>query len=154
MGKLKEIINAEKLNNAKIYDFLHGQDFEDALNISDCFLVSLTEGLTGLCVPSKTYSYMMAGRPIIAIMGRDSDIVRDLEESNCGYAVEVGEHLKLVTAIEELHGDLDKRKLMGKNCRGVFLQKYTKEQCTQQYVYMMKNVLEGEVTCLKIEPYL
>lgn len=143
MSKLKDIIKEENLDNVKIYDFLHGQDFEDALNISDCFLVSLTDGLTGLCVPSKTYSYMMAGKPIIAIMGKDSDIVRDLEQSNCGYAMEVGEYSKLVSSVKELHSDSNKRKLMGENCRKVFLEKYTKEQCTQQYVDMMKKILEA-----------
>lgn len=143
MGKLKEIIKEENLDNVKIYDFLHGQDFEDVLNISDCFLVSLTEGLTGLCVPSKTYSYMMAGKPIIAIMGKNSDIVRDLEQFNCGYSMEVGEHKKLVKAIEELYSNNDNRKLMGENCRRVFLEKYTKEKCTQQYIDMMKNILEA-----------
>ena len=142
MGKIKEIIKEEKLDNVTIYDFLHGQDFEDALNISDCFLVSLTDGLTGLCVPSKTYSYMMAGKPIIAIMGKDSDIVRDLEKYNCGYAMEVGEYSKLVSSIKELHSNSYNRKLMGENCREVFLAKYTKEKCTQQYVDMMKNILE------------
>lgn len=143
MSKLKDIIKEENLDNVKIYDFLHGKDFEDALNISDCFLVSLEEGLTGLCVPSKTYSYMMAGKPIIAIMGKDSDIVRDLEQYNCGYAMEVGEHAKLVNAIEELHRNSDNRKLMGENCRKIFLEKYTKKKCTQQYVNMMKDILEA-----------
>lgn len=143
MGNLKKIIKEENLENVKIFDFLHDQDFEDALNISDCFLLSLTDGLTGLCVPSKTYSYMMAGKPIIAIMGKYSDIVRDLEEHNCGYGMEVGEHSKLVSNIQELYSDVDKRKLMGENCRKVFLKKYTKEQCTQQYVNMMKEILEA-----------
>lgn len=143
MGKLKEIVKEEKLYNITIYDFLHGQDFEDALKISDCFLVSLTEGLTGLCVPSKTYSYMMAGKPIIAIMGKDSDIVRELEQHSCGYTMEVGEHSKLVNAIKELYSNSDNRKLMGENCRKIFLEKYTKEKCTQQYVDMIKKVLEG-----------
>lgn len=143
MGKLKEIVKEEKLDNVTIYDFLHGQDFEDALEISDCFLVSLTEGLTGLCVPSKTYSYMMAGKPIIAIMGKNSDIVRELEQHNCGYTMEVGEDSKLVNAIKELHSNSDNRKLMGENCRKIFLEKYTKEKCTQQYVDMIKKVLEG-----------
>ncbi len=143
MGKLKEIVKEEKLYNITIYDFLHGQDFEDALKISDCFLVSLTEGLTGLCVPSKTYSYMMAGKPIIAIMGKDSDIVRELEQHSCGYTMEVGEHSKLVNAIKELYSNSDNRKLMGENCRKIFLERYTKEKCTQQYVDMIKKVLEG-----------
>lgn len=143
MGLLKKAVEREKLNNVTVYDFLHGQDFQDALNISDCFLVSLADGLTGLAVPSKTYSYMMASKPVIAIMGRDSDIVKDLIDNDAGYAMEVGETEKLVCAINELKNNEAKRKKMGNNCRKVFLEKYTKERCTRQYVDMMKSILEA-----------
>ena len=143
MDSLKNIVDKEELKNVTIFDFLHGQDFQDALNISDCFLVSLAEGLTGLAVPSKTYSYMMAGKPVIAIMGQDSDIARDLKDNDAGYSMKVGESDKLVNAINELKDNEYKRKQMGQNCRNVFLGKYTKEHCTQQYVNMMKKILEA-----------
>ena len=144
MNYIKDIVKEENLHNVKIFDFLHGQDFEDALNISDCFIVSLAEGLTGLCVPSKTYSYMMAGKPILAIMEKDSDIVRDIEQHNCGYVIQNGGYLNLAKAIEELYTNSIKRKLMGENSRKIFLEKYTKEKCTKQYVDMMKNLLGVE----------
>ena len=142
MEMLKNIVKKENLNNVSIFDFLHGQDFQDALNISDCFIVSLADGLTGLAVPSKTYSYMMASKPVIAIIGEESDIARDLTDNNAGYAMQVGESSKLVSAIKELCDDKDKREYMGENCRNVFLEKYTKEHCTQQYVNMMQRILE------------
>lgn len=142
MEKLKDIVVKESLKNVTVFDFLHGQDFLDALDISDCFVVSLAEGLTGLCVPSKTYSYMMAGKPVIAIMGADSDIVRDLNENNAGFAIQVGDSSKMVSAIKELR-DHKKRIKMGENCRNVFLQKYTKSHCTQKYIEMVKRVLEA-----------
>lgn len=143
MKVLKEIIEKESLYNVRIFDFLHGQDFQDALNISDCFIVSLADGLTGLAVPSKTYGYMMASKPVIAIIGADSDIAKDLTNNNAGYSMQVGESLKLVSAILELKDDKGKREAMGRNCRNVFLEKYTKEHCTKQYVDMMRKILEG-----------
>lgn len=142
MPLLKKVIKEENLNNIYIYDFLHGDDFQDALAISDCFIVSLAEGITGLAVPSKTYSYMMAGRPIIAIMDEHSDIVRELIENEAGYNINNGDSFKLVDVIEELYHDIKKRKCMGKNCRNIFLQKYTKKICTQQYVHLLGKVLE------------
>ncbi|MBS4200599.1 glycosyltransferase family 4 protein [Bacillus sp. FJAT-49732] len=143
MGVLKTIVEEENLNNVSVFDFLHGQDFQDALNISDCFIVSLVDGLTGLAVPSKTYSYMMAGKPVIAIIGNESDIAKDLTENNAGYSMEVGESSKVVGAINELLEDKVKLSYMGENCRKVFLEKYTKDHCTQQYVKMMRKTLEG-----------
>lgn len=142
MGTLKSVVEKENLKNVSIFDFLHGQDYEHALNISDCFIVSLAEGLTGLAVPSKTYSYMMASKPVMAVIGKDSDIAKDLIDNNAGYAMEVGESSKLVSAIIELRDDKGKRELMGKNCRDIFVKKYTKEHCTQQYVNMMQKILE------------
>jgi glycosyltransferase involved in cell wall biosynthesis len=141
METLKNIIEKEKLDNVYVFGFLHGQDFQDALNISDCFLVSLAEGVTGLGVPSKTYSYMMVGKPIIAIMGEDSDITRDLIDNNAGYSMQVGESMKLVSAIKELRDNNLKQEIMGENCRNIFLKKYTKEICTQKYIDMMKNII-------------
>lgn len=144
MQILKDIVEIETLNNVTIFDFLHGQDFQDALNISDCFIVSLADGVTGLAVPSKTYSYMMAAKPVLAIIDEDSDIARDLIDNNAGYSMQVGESSKLVNAIIELRDDKEKRDSMGRNCRDVFLDKYTKEHCTKQYVDMIEGILEGQ----------
>lgn len=141
MAAIKSIVVEEGLSNVTVLGFLHGQDYQDALHISDLFIVSLLDGLTGLAVPSKTYSYMMAGKPVIAIMGDDSDIARDLQSNHAGFVVQVGEASKLVEAIIELRDDTDRRREMGLNCRAVFASKYTKEICTQKYVEMMKRVL-------------
>lgn len=142
MGILKSKIKEENLKNVTVFDFLHGEDFQYALNISDCFLVSLINGLTGLAVPSKTYSYMMAGKPIIAIMGRNTDISRDLIENNAGYVIEVGQVSELINVINDLKDNSEKRYKMGENCRKIFLNKYTKDKCTKMYVDMMKELLE------------
>lgn len=142
IGQMKKVIKQESLENVTIYDFLHGQDFQDALNISDCFLVSLEKDLTGLAVPSKTYSYMMAGKPIISIMGKESDISKDLLNNNAGYVIESGENEQLVSAIEEVKNNECKRKQMGQNSRRIFLDKYTTQKCTQQYVNLINKVLE------------
>lgn len=142
MDMLKEIVTQEELKNISIFDYLHGNDFQDALDVSDCFVVSLAEGLNGLAVPSKTYSYMMAGKPVLAIMDESSDIAKDLINNEAGFALKVGESKKLASAIKELRSNEEKRKVMGRNCKQVFLEKYTQQHCTQQYINMMQKVLE------------
>ena len=144
IDQLRKSVNEEHLDKAVVYDFLHGQDFQDALNISDVFLVSLSNGLTGLAVPSKTYSYMMAGKPIIAIMGVQSDISKDLLENKAGFAMEVGEVDKLVNSITKLKKDKKLRIEMGANIRRVFEEKYTTEKATSKYVEMIKEALEDK----------
>lgn len=147
MERLRRAIKDECLSNSVVYDFLHGQDFQDALNISDSFIVSLAEGVTGLAVPSKTYSYMMAGKPVIAIMGIESDISKDLLQNNAGFTMEVGQVDKLINSILKLKIDKQLKSEMGLNIRRLFEQKYTKEKATSKYAGMMKAVLKETEFC-------
>lgn len=98
---LKEIVKREQLKNVEILDFLQGKDFEDALEISTCSVVSLEKGLAGLCVPSKTYSYIEAGIPIIAIM-EESDITRDIQEYQNGFVFKQGDSNALSNVLRNL----------------------------------------------------
>jgi len=139
MEKLKQIVREEKLDNIAIHTFLRGKEFQDALAISDCALVSLAKGVTGLCVPSKTYSYMMQGIPLLAIMD-ECDIVRDVE-NGAGCWVRNEEEGKLADIIRELSRDREKVQTMRRRCREIYLHNYTKEICTQKYVALFRELL-------------
>ena len=139
MEKLKQIVSEEGISNIVIHDFLHGKNFRDALAVSDCALVSLEKGATGLCVPSKTYSYMMQGIPLLAIMD-ESDIVRDIEEG-AGLWVRNGESMKMAEAIRQLKDDPERQRNMRQTCRRIYLEKYTTDICTQKYVTLFRNLL-------------
>ena len=139
MEKLKQIVTEEGLENIQICDFLHGEKFQDALAISDCALVSLEKGVTGLCVPSKTYSYMMQGIPLLAIMD-ECDIVRDVEKG-AGCWVRNGESQRLASLIQELSADPSRVENMRRTCRAQYLSQYTKEICTDKYVALFQKHL-------------
>lgn len=139
MEDLKRITAEEKIPNIAIYDFLHGEDFRDALAVSDCAFVSLEAGATGLCVPSKTYSYMMQGIPLLAIMD-EGDIVRDIE-AGAGRWVRNGDSDGLAQAIREMRDDPETHAVMRKTCRQLYLNKYTTEICTDQYVSLFRELL-------------
>lgn len=139
MEKLKQIVQEEKLENIAIHTFLRGKEFQDALAISDCALVSLAKGVTGLCVPSKTYSYMMQGIPLLAIMD-ECDIVRDVE-NGAGCWVRNEEEGQLADIIRELSRDREKVQTMRHKCREIYLHNYTKEICTQKYVALFRELL-------------
>ena len=139
MEKLKQIVSEEAIRNIKICEFLHGQDFQDALAISDCALVSLERGATGLCVPSKTYSYMMQGIPLLAVMD-ECDIVRDIE-SGAGMWVRNGESEKLADCIRTLRDNPERLAQMRKTCRELYLENYTTEISTKKYVTLFRSLL-------------
>ena len=138
MDELKKTVADHKVENIQICDFLHGQDFQDALQISDCALVSLAKGVTGLCVPSKTYSYMMQGIPLLAIMD-PGDIVRDIE-AGAGAWVRNGEGRKLADVIRDMKDHPNQVAQMRTVCRNLYLEHYTHPICTGKYVELFCNL--------------
>ena len=136
---LKQAIREEHLENARVLDYLHGKDYQDALQISSAALISLNPGTTGLCVPSKTYSYMMEGIPLIAIMD-ECDIVNDIRQG-AGVHLRNGESARLAQLIRSLQAQPETLSSMRETCRKLYLENYTPEICTEKYVSLFRSLL-------------
>ena len=137
---LKAAIQEEHLENARVLDYLHGKDYQDALQISGAALISLEPGTTGLCVPSKTYSYMMEGIPLLAIMD-ECDIVRDTR-SGAGRDLRSGQGQTLADTIRQLRENPETLTAMRQRCREIYLEKYTPEKCLPKYQALFQELLE------------
>ncbi len=134
-----DVIKSENLKNAYLYDFLKGKDYLDALRISDCAVISLEKGLTGLCVPSKTYGNMMQGLPILAVMEK-SDIGDDVN-NGAGYHITGNSSEMLIKAIEEMKNNPSECVEKGKKCRMIYLEKYTPDVCLEKYVKLFETII-------------
>lgn len=140
--KIKKYKKDNKLNNIFIFDYLHGQDFEDALSISDILVVTLKKELSGLAVPSRVYSFMMSGKPIISIMGKDTYISKELINKDIGYCIEPNDIEGLIQIIEVLKNNQIERVKKGKNARKLFKEKYNKNISTAKYVNLMHELFD------------
>lgn len=141
MPRIKELKEKERISNLNVFEFLHGKDFSDVLKISDCYLVSLIDGLYGLCAPSKTYSYFMTGRPVICVMDDRTEIAQDVIQNNSGFVVKNGDSKALAEYITKLKNDKDMASRMSKNARKIFLSKYEKEICLTEYHSLIAQLL-------------
>jgi len=139
LPRLREAVEQEGLDNVTVCGFLHGKDFQDALEIAGCAVVSLAPGLTGVCVPSKTYSYMMKGIPLLVLMG-PSDIAADAE-NGAGFRVDNGDSAALAGAIRRLRDDPVLCARMRQTCRALYEEKYTTERSTARYVELFHSLL-------------
>ncbi len=142
LAHMKQAVQEMGMRNAVFHGFLRGQDFQDALAASDCALISLEKGLTGLCVPSKTYSYMMQGIPLLAIMD-DSDIVRHIA-SGAGQWTVNGDGEALARKLRDMAAAPDELARMRRICRQIYLENYTTPICTGKYVKLLNSLLRKE----------
>lgn len=103
------------------------------LNACDISILSLVSGMLGLAVPSRTYNLMAAGKPIIALVSKASEVAMVIREEGIGWVVEPGVVEKTVQAILEAK---ENRKLlleMSVRARRAAETKYSSEIILRQF---------------------
>jgi colanic acid biosynthesis glycosyl transferase WcaI len=78
---------ARGLDNVIFVDMQPAERLPEVLAAADIHLVPLKKGLAASSVPSKTYSIMAAGRPLVASVDAGSEVERLVERSSAGIAV-------------------------------------------------------------------
>jgi glycosyltransferase involved in cell wall biosynthesis len=141
-NELIKFIQDNNLKNCKIYDYLSGDDFNDALTISDLCIVSLKKDLCGLAVPSKTYSYYQAKKPVIAIMDKKMDIAKQINKFSLGFSVESNESKQLIKYLLSIQSDREKIEQMKNNLNIMYDELFLKEIQLEKYVNIFKELLE------------
>lgn len=143
-GKEKEKL--EKLSkenkNIIVKGFLTGNEFQEALSITDVFIVSLESGLGGLAVPSKTYSYIQVGKPIISIMEKSTELSQDISQYNMGISVTNGDYSKIVEEVIDLYNNPNRLKEMEINVKNIFDKKYNTSIQLKKYDTMINELLK------------
>ena len=89
----------------------------EVLATGDIHVVPLRKGLGAVSVPSKTYSILAAGRPVVAAIDPGTEVPRMLSASAAGIAVPPDEIEPFVAAIRTLLADAQERDRMGGNAR-------------------------------------
>jgi colanic acid biosynthesis glycosyl transferase WcaI len=78
---------ASDLANVRFAGYIPIERLSELLASGDVHVVPLKAGLGRVSVPSKTYSIMAAGRPVVAAIDPDTAVPRILAESGGGLAV-------------------------------------------------------------------
>ena len=99
--------------NLRFADYIEPSRLSELLATGDIHVVPLRRGLGRVSVPSKTYSIMAAGRPVVAAIDPDTAVPRILAESGGGIAVPPDDAPAFVEAIRLLVEDPDRGTRLG-----------------------------------------
>ncbi len=99
--------SAEGITNLRFAGYQPVERLPEVLASGDVHVVPLRAGLGDVSVPSKTYSSLAAGRPVVASIDADTEIPRLLAASGAGSAVPPDDIDAFVTAIRALLADPD-----------------------------------------------
>lgn len=142
-------VEAEQLHNVRMYDFLTGEDFEQAVAVSSACIVSLEKGLMGTCAPSKYYSYLQGGKPVLAVVEPESYLAEEVTREQIGCAVNVGDGGALRDAILRMEADREACRAMGVRASALYEAQYAASIGLARYGALFQTLLrnEGDRTC-------
>lgn len=130
---LDEIVAAKKLANVTILDYRPRSEQNVFLNACDVGLVALIKGMWGTAMPSRTYNIMAAGKPILALTDKGSELARVIDEDSIGVHLEPGNPKALKEAILAMFQSRDELDKMGQRAREAALAKYSTEIAVAAY---------------------
>lgn len=134
-------IGAEKLVNVHLNPLQPVDRVSYVYSLGDACIVSCKEGLGGSAMPSKSWSIMSCGRPVVASFD-EGELKEILEMNNCGVFSHAGNVEEFVAAIKSLQENPGRCEEMGKNARQFILDNLTKEVGAKKYVEIIKSVVK------------
>lgn len=146
-GGLKEEYEAyakEKgLDNVRFFPLQPTEKVSQVYSMADVALVSCKKGLGGSAMPSKTWSILSAGTPVLCSFDRGGDLQRIVEENHLGLFAEAGDERALADNVMKFFRDRDMCREYGRNGRKYIEANLTKEAGTSKYVSVLRQFEKG-----------
>lgn len=142
-GGLKEeqekYARENELNNVKFFPLQSMEKVAQVYSMADVALVSCKKGLGGSAMPSKTWSILSAGTPVVCSFDKGGDLQRIIEDNQLGLFSEAGDVEGLVENVLFFYQNKEICREYGKNGRAFIEKNLTREVGTAKYVQVLKQ---------------
>ena len=135
-------IEAEGLKNLRLLPLQPVERVKYVYSLGDVCLVSCKEGLGGSAMPSKTWSILSCGRPVLANFD-EGELQMILTKNELGVFTKAGDLEGFVEAIRQLASEPKKCAEMGARGRQFVLDNLTKDAGTRKYAEVLRSVCES-----------
>lgn len=133
-----------QLRNAHFLPLQPYSEVSYVYSLGDVSIVSCKPGYGKSAMPSKTWSIMSAGRPVLASFDEDTDLQNLIQENRVGLFVKAGSAEFLKEAVLYLFDHQDECLEMGKNARSYILNNLTSKIGTEKIIASIKSVVGDE----------
>jgi glycosyltransferase involved in cell wall biosynthesis len=130
--------SASNLPNVRFLPFRPVEQLPHVMVAGDLHVVTVRRGLEGVVVPSKLYSILAAGRPVLAVAAANSDAARIVVESGCGLAADPDDPATVAAAIRELRASPARLAEMGRRAREI-AKKYVRVNELNRFVEIVEE---------------
>ncbi len=111
----------------------------------DVHVVTIRRGLGGVIVPSKLYSILAAGKPVLAVAPEETDVSRIVRREACGLVVDPDNPAALAAAIQSLKNNPAELAAMGQRAREAARQ-FARDDELQKFVEVVEDAAQIPIT--------
>lgn len=130
---IEDQVRERSLSNVTVLNYRPRGEQLLFLNACDVGIIALVDGMWGTAMPSRTYNIMAAGKPVLALTERGSELARVIDEERIGRYVEPGRPDDLVEIILQTHSDRLELIKMGERARSAAAAKYSVHDAVAKY---------------------
>jgi len=138
---LREMRITHALDNVTIMDYPPREKTSEWLATADISLVSLKRGVSTFAPPSKTWSIMASGRPLIATVEEESDLGKIIQRTGAGLVVPPENPNALADAIVQLAASPEMREKMGKAGRSYVETYLNQPKVMSQWIELIQETI-------------
>ena len=124
---LEREVSEKKLSNVTVVAPRPRSEQKIFLNACDVGLVPLVNRMRGVAMPSRTYNFLAAGKPILALTEEHSEVAMVIDEDRVGWFVPPHNPDKLLEMIYRIYDERNNIEKMGIRARRSALEKYSPE---------------------------
>ena len=129
------------LENVRFLPFQPRSRLPEVLATADVSLVTLRKGIGISSLPSKCYSILASGRPLIASVDAESDIWKLVQRSGAGVCIPPENPEALAEIIRELKDDPSRRELLGHKGREFALKYHAPQAAAEKFEQLLLSAL-------------
>lgn len=137
---LRMQITRRRLTNVVFRPFLSRAQQAEAHAAGDIAFISFSPTMNGVSVPSRMYNMMAAGKPILAVTLKSSELARVIEEEQIGWVASSNDPQEVVRLIEVASTDHDLRSKMSDRARYAAEKKYSLEVILPKFRRMLDEM--------------
>jgi glycosyltransferase involved in cell wall biosynthesis len=130
-------------DNIRFLDFFPSSKISSVLAAGDAHVITVKRGLEGVVVPSKMYGILAAGKPIVAVAPKETDVARLGVERGFAIAVDPDKPEEVAAGVRDLVFNANKLKKMGEAAR-VAAPDYDKVKELQKFVDLLSELAAGK----------
>lgn len=144
---LNILAREQKLPNVQFIPFQPREKLPEVLASADISLVILRHGIGLSSLPSKTFSIMASGRPLVVSVDKESETYKLVTRANAGICVPPEDPSSLAEAILQLKQNKSLCEQLGQNGRLWVEQYHSPERAAQQFEnILMEAIALHEIT--------